>query len=110
LEYDAITIMQGLPAALGSLGRGLSQEGKGLGFTLRVCELDDLKEHLDRSNGRLALALVTTGLYVSGALLMQHSIGPRIYGEVPLLAAAAFALALWLTWRLVRGISRSGRL
>jgi ubiquinone biosynthesis protein len=110
LEYDAITIMHGLPAALGTLGRRLSQEGKGLGVTLRIRELDDLKQHLDRSSNRLALAMVTLGLYVSGSLLMQHSIGPRIYGEVPLLAAAAFALALWLTFRLVRGISRSGRL
>ena len=110
LEYDAITVLHGLPAALGSLGRRLNQDGKGLGLTLRVRELDDLKEHLDRSSNRLALALVTVGLYVSGSLLMQHSIGPRLYGEVPLLAALAFALALWLTLQLVRGISRSGRL
>jgi ubiquinone biosynthesis protein len=110
LEYDAVTVMHGFPAALGALGRRLSQEGKGLGFTLRVRELDDLKQHLDRSSNRLALAMVTLGLYVSGSLLMQHSIGPRIFGEVPVLAAAAFALALWLTWRLVRGISRSGHL
>ena len=109
LEYDAITILHGLPAALGALGRRVSGE-RGLGVTLRVRELDDLKQHLDRSSNRMALAIVTLGLYVSGSLLMQHSIGPRIYGEVPLLAAAAFALALWLTFRLVRGISRSGRL
>jgi lysozyme family protein len=49
------------------------------------------------------------GLYVSGALLMQHSIGPRTYGDLPVLALIAFVLALWLTFRLVRGLSRPDR-
>jgi ubiquinone biosynthesis protein len=69
-----------------------------------------LETHLDRSSNRLALALVTLGLYVAGSLLMLHSVGPRLYDDIPILAAAAYALALWFTLRLARGISRSGRL
>lgn len=52
----------------------------------------------------------TLGLYIAGPPLMLHSIGPRRYAEVPLLAAVAYALALWFTLRLARGIARSGRL
>ena len=81
-----------------------------MSLNLRVRELDELKEHLDRSSNRVALALVTLGLYIAGSLLMQHSIGPRLYADVPVLAAFAYGLALWLTLRLVHGIGRSGRL
>jgi ubiquinone biosynthesis protein len=69
-----------------------------------------LEAHLDRSSNRVALALVTLGLYIAGSLLMLHSVGPRLYGELPALAALAYALALWFTFRLARGIARSGRL
>lgn len=110
LKLDALTAMQDLPAVLGSWTRRLNQEGEGLGLSLRVHELKNLNEHLDRSSNRIALALVTLGLYVAGSLLMQHSIGPRIYGEMPVLAAFAYALALWFTFRLARGITRSGKL
>jgi ubiquinone biosynthesis protein len=41
---------------------------------------------------------------------MLHSVGPRIWGEMPAFAALAYALALWFTWRLARSISRSGGL
>jgi ubiquinone biosynthesis protein len=41
---------------------------------------------------------------------MQHSIGPRLYDDVPILAALAYGLALWFTLRLIRAITRSGRL
>jgi ubiquinone biosynthesis protein len=77
---------------------------------MRLQGLDGLEAHLDRSSNRVALALVTLGLYIAGSLLMLHSIGPRIYDDVPILAALAYALALWFTFRLVRGIARSGRL
>lgn len=110
LKHDAASAMQDLPAVLGSWMRRLNQEGEGLGLSLRVHELHDLKEHFTRSSNRLALALVTLGLYVAGSLLMLHSVGPRIWGDMPAFAAFAFALALWFTWRLARAISRSGGL
>ena len=77
---------------------------------MRFHGLEGLETHLDRSSNRIALALVTLGLYVAGSLLMLHSVGPRLYDDIPVFAALAYALALWLTFRLARGISRSGRL
>jgi hypothetical protein len=53
----------------------------------------------------LALALVTLGVYVAASLLMQHSIGPRLFGDMPVLAALGYALALWFTLRLARHIA-----
>ena len=108
LKHDAAGAMQDLPAVLGSWTRRLNQEGEGLGLTLRVLELKDASRHLTLSSNRLALALVTLGLYVAGSLLMLHSVGPRIWGDMPAFAAFAFALALWLTLRLARSITRSG--
>jgi ubiquinone biosynthesis protein len=108
LEHDVLAALEDLPAALGAWARRLSQEG--LGLTLRIRGLDGLEAHLDRSSNRVALALVTLGLYIAGSLLMLNSIGPRLYGDVPALAAVAYVLALWFTLRLARGIARSGRL
>ena len=44
--------------------------------------MEELEQHLDRGSNRVALALVTLGLYIAASLLMQHSIGPRL-GEMP---------------------------
>jgi ubiquinone biosynthesis protein len=109
-KYDALVAVHDLPAIVGSLLRTLGPDGEGLRLGLHIRELDEVKKHFDRSVNRLAIALVILGLYVSGALLMQHSIGPRIFGDIPALAAFALLLALWLTFRLVRGISRSGHI
>ncbi|MEZ0000778.1 hypothetical protein [Sinorhizobium fredii] len=87
----------------------LAREGSGLGLTLHVRELKGLHEKLERSSNRFVLGLIASGLFVSGALLMETA-GPRIFGEVPVFAAVAFALALWFTLRLLRAIARSGRL
>jgi len=110
LRHDTVAALHDLPAVIGSWTRRLSQEGEGLGLSLHLHGLSGLEDRLDRSSNRLALALVTLGLYIAGSLLMQHSIGPRIYGDMPALAAFAYALALWFTFRLARGIARSGRL
>jgi ubiquinone biosynthesis protein len=90
--------------------RQLGEEGRGPGLNLELRGLESLEEHIDRSSNRVALALVTLGLYIAGSLLSQHSIGPRILGDFPAFAAAAYALALWFTFRLARGIRRSGKL
>ena len=41
---------------------------------------------------------------------MLHSAGPRVFGDVPLFALLGYALAPWLSFRLVRAVARSGRL
>lgn len=110
LKFDGLAAMNDLPAVLGSWTRRLNRRGEGLGLSLRIHELENLKDHLDRSSNRISLALVALGLYVAGSLLMQHSVGPRLYDDMPVLAAFAYALALWFTVRLVRGIGRSGKL
>jgi ubiquinone biosynthesis protein len=72
--------------------------------------LEELELHLGRTGNRLSLALVTLGLYIAGSLLMLHSAGPRAWGDVPVFALVAYALALLLSLRLVLAIKRSGRL
>jgi ubiquinone biosynthesis protein len=72
--------------------------------------LASTQETIARTGNRLALALVTLGLYVSGALLTLHADGPRMFGHLPVLAVIAFAAAGVLSLRLVIGISRSGHL
>jgi ubiquinone biosynthesis protein len=110
LKHDALAAMHDLPAVLGAWMRRLNQEGEGLGVRLNLGNLGDLEAHLDRSSNRLALALITLGLYIAGSLLMQHAIGPRLYDDVPAFAGVAYGLALWFTFRLARAIARSGRL
>ncbi|VAW77824.1 hypothetical protein MNBD_GAMMA15-213, partial [hydrothermal vent metagenome] len=82
---------------------------QGLEIRLQHHGLKDLERHLDRSSNRLSLALVTLGLYIASALLMQVESSARLWG-MPLPAVIGFALALWFTLRLAMGISRSGRL
>lgn len=65
---------------------------------------------LARTGNRLALALVTLGLYLTGSLLALHGAGPRVLGHLPLLSAIAFTAAGLLSLRLVIAISRSGHL
>ena len=82
LRHDTVAALHDLPAIIGSWTRRLSREGEGLGLSLRLHGLSGLEDRLDRSSNRLALALVTLGLYIAGSLLMQHSIGPRLYDDM----------------------------
>ncbi|MFC3068485.1 ABC1 kinase family protein [Phenylobacterium soli] len=84
------------------------QDQAGLAVPIRLPEVPDAVRRMSLGADRIALALVTLGLYVAASLLMQHSIGPRILGDLPLLAALGYGLALWFTLKLVRGIGRSG--
>jgi|TARA_R100000049_G_C1861179_1_gene24621 ubiquinone biosynthesis protein len=54
--------------------------------------------------------MVTLGLYVAASLLMLHGAGPRVFGELPVSALLGYAFALWLSFRLVQAVGRSGRL
>lgn len=71
--------------------------------------LEELEVSVARTGNRLAMAVVTLGLYIAGSLLMLHSAGPRVLGDVPATALIAYLLALLLSLRLVLAISRSGR-
>ena len=56
---------------------------------------------IDRLGRRIALALVTLGLYIASSLLMQHAVGPR-WGDMPVLALLGYALAIRLTFFIAR--------
>jgi ubiquinone biosynthesis protein len=63
--------------------------------------LPELSEHIVRGSSRVALALVTLGLYLAASLLMQYHSGPELAGY-PLLPLAFYLVAGWFTIRLVR--------
>jgi ubiquinone biosynthesis protein len=79
-------------------------------FSVHHHGLHSTQEAIARTGNRLSLALVTLGLYVSGALLTLHAGGPRVIGHLPLLAVVAFVAAGLLSLRLVFAINRSGHL
>ncbi len=107
LRFEAAEGVRELPAELGAWIHRI--RASGLEMQVQHHGMEELEQTIARGSNRVALALVTLGLYIAASLLMQHSIGPRL-GGMPLFAAAGYALALWFTWRLARGISRSGKL
>ena len=107
LRFEAAAGVHELPAELGAWIHRI--RARGLEMQVQHHGMEELEQQIARGSNRVALALVTLGLYIAASLLMQHSIGPRL-GGMPLRAAAGYALALWFTWRLARGISRSGKL
>lgn len=110
VKLDAAAAVAELPTILSGWMRQFGDGSKVPALGLEVRGLEGLEVHIDRSSNRLALSLVTLGLYIAGSLLSQHSIGPRIFGDFPAFAAVAYAIALWFTFRIARGIGRSGRL
>jgi hypothetical protein len=68
--------------------------------------MENLERQFERASRGVTLSLVALGLYIAASLLMQHSIGPRIF-DFPLLAALGHALALWLTFHLIKS-ARTG--
>lgn len=99
-----------LPAIVADLIRQAQSEDGRPSLSMYHRGLEELELHLGRTGNRLSLALVTLGLYIAGSLLMLHSAGPRVWGDVPVFALVAYALALLLSLRLVLAIKRSGRL
>lgn len=99
LKYETALISSDWRLAVAQTLRQL----RGDGFRLRVGseELSRLSGSVEGAAGRLATALVALGLYIAASLLLQHGLGPQL-GGLPLLAAAGYAVALWLTWRVVR--------
>lgn len=110
LTAEAALTAQDLPGVVAAWLHRAQREGAGPLVMMRHQGLETLEACLDRAGNRLSVALVTLGLYIAASLLMQHSLGPRVFGDLPLLAVLAGALALWLSFRLVRAIARMGRL
>lgn len=99
-----------LPAVAADLLRQAQSEDGRPSLSMHHRGLEELELHIGRTGNRLSLALVTLGLYIAGSLLMLHSAGPRVWGDVPVLALVAYGAALLLSIRLVLAIARSGHL
>lgn len=110
LKAEAALAAHDLPGVLAAFLRRLQSDGFHPAIIVRHEGLETIEAHLDRTGNRLALALVTLGLYIAASLLMLHSAGPRVLGNVPLLALLGYLLALGLSFRLVGAVGRSGRL
>ncbi len=71
-------------------------------FEITIVPDPRLQQAVERASRRIALALVTLGLYIASSLLMQHAVGPQ-WGGMPLLALAGYALAIRFTFSIARG-------
>lgn len=109
LKSEAAMAIRRLPTLVAQWLHRAQRESAGLPVFLRLDAAHDAFGPVYRSLDRLALGLVALGLYIASSLLMQHGAGPQLPGGVPLLAAAGYALALWFTFRIVRGIAAPQR-
>jgi ubiquinone biosynthesis protein len=103
LQYEAAIASSEWQRLLAGSLRRLREDG----LRLKVDHegLPELSQQIVTGSNRVALALVTLGLYLAASLLMQFSSGPLILGY-PLLPAIFYATAVWFTVTLVRAISR----
>lgn len=103
LQYEAAVASTEWQRLLASGLRKLREEG--VRFSVEHEGLPELSEHIVTGSSRVALALVTLGLYLAASLLMQFKSGPQIL-DFPALPALMYAFAIWFTIRLVRAIRR----
>ncbi len=104
LKSEALASLQELPATVNRLAHRLRTDG--LAITFHHAGLDEIHGEMRRASQRVAAALIALGLYIASALVLQQDIGPRL-GGMPLLAAAGFTVAAWLTYRVVRVLDRN---
>ena len=103
LQYEAAVASTEWQRLLAASLRRLREDG--LRFKVEHEGLPELSQQIVVGANRVALALVTLGLYLAASLLMQFSSGPQILG-FPMLPAIFYAAAAWFTLKLVRAISR----
>ncbi len=103
LQYEAAVASTEWQRLLGSGMRRLREDG--LRLKMDHEGLPDLSQHIVVGASRVALALVTLGLFLAGSLLMQSSSGPRVL-DIPALPAVFYLFAALFTLRLVRAIGR----
>lgn len=103
IKYESLLSLKELPAGLSRMMHRLRSEGLAVAF--HHAGLDEMRHEVKRAGNKIALALISVGLYIAASLLMQHSIGPRIAGT-PVLAALGYGLAAWLTLLVVRSAKK----
>lgn len=109
LESETSSVVQRLPGLAAHWLRYVRGEGGRAPVSLHVGSSNGIPRPPEPNVDRVALALVTLGIYVASALLALSGGGPRALGGIPILAAIGFALALWLTLRIGRGITAAER-
>ncbi len=110
LRQEIALAAQDVPGLLAVWLHKMQREGGRVPIRIQHEGLESLGREMNRGNNRIAVAMVTLGLYVGSSLLMLHSVGPRVFGDVPLLAVIGYGLALWLSWHLARSVRRTGGL
>ncbi len=108
LKTEAALTVQDLPGLVAAWLHSARREG-GPAFAARRQGPEGPEAQLARAGDRPALAILASGLYLAASLLMLGGAGPRVLGDWPLLALVGYALALWLSVRLLRAVARSGR-
>jgi len=103
LQYEAAVASTEWQRLLASGLRKFREEG--VRFSVQHEYLPELSEHIVTGSSRVALALVTLGLYLAASLLMQFKSGPQVF-DFPALPALMYVFAIWFTIRLVRAIRR----
>jgi len=97
LAYEFGNTATELPALLARRLHAALHEQRLLELTIAPDER--FEAGFERASRRIALGLVTLGLYVASSLLMQHGVGPR-WGDLPVLALAGYLLAIRFTFLL----------
>lgn len=110
LKSEVAVTAQDIPNLIAVWLHQAVRGGAAAALPLRIEGLKTFEVESARRVNRLSLALVTVGLYIAASLLFQHSIGPTFLDDIPVLGFVLYVIALWLTFRLVGAISRSGRL
>ena len=103
LQYEAAIASTEWQRLLAGSLRRLREDG--LKLKMDHEGLPELSEQIVTGSNRVALALVTLGLYLAASLLMQFKSGPQI-GDFPALPFIFYCAAVWFTWRLVRSMGR----
>ena len=103
LQYEAAVASTEWQRLLAASMRRMREQG--LRFRVDHEGLPELADRIVTGANRVALALVTLGLYLAASLLMQFKSGPQIF-DFPALPGLFYAVAVWFTIRLIRAISR----
>ncbi len=103
LQFETAIAANEWQQLVASTLRRLREEG--VRFSIDHEGLPELSAHIVRGSSMVALALVTLGLYLAASLLMQHAMGPQLFG-FNALACVFYIVAGWFTLRLVRAIGK----
>lgn len=102
--FEAALSAQQMSEALGGALHRLRTDGLQLAVQHRGIE--PLADAVRTAARWVSLALLALGLFIGASVLLQAQVGPH-WREVPLLSATGYALAAWLTWRLLRSERRT---